>query len=236
MKTPAAPWIVCSDASDRFEAAAVCKVTPEFSAEAFRRTVQKGLWNKLLVPSSALLRGRGHLEEAEELPGESYSSHLLWEDREEICRTLPFKPWGAVRKARGHRHINVGEVRAAIAAEQQLARSCRGVRFVRLQDSQVGIAAMTKGRSSASLLNKELRSSLGFYLGHDLRPEVEETREQPAPLAEQSPAGQFQASDDLSLDQLRGFGPAAPGAACSAELAPEARHLACDLAPRGQPL
>ena len=250
MKTPAAPWIVCSDASDRFEAAAVCKVAPEFSAEAFRHTVQKGLWSKLLVPSSALLRGRGHLEEAEELPGESYSRHPLWE---EICRTLPFKPWGAVRKARGHRHTNVGEVRAAIAAEQQLARSCRGVRFVHLQDSQVGIAAMTKGRSSASLLNKELRRSLGFYLGHDLRPgygyirsrhnpsddptrkvRLRKPESSPPPWLSKALRGQFQDLDafltlhDLSLDQLRGFGPAASGAACSAELAPEARHLACE--------
>ena len=226
----ASPWILCSDASDRLEAAAACEVGPAFAAEvaeAYRHTVHKGLWNRLLVPSSALLRARDHLPPQDELPEETYLRHSLWE---EVCRTLPCTLWGAIRKARGNRRINVGEVRAAIAAEQQLARKRRSVRFTHLQDSQVSIAAMTKERSSATCIHKELRKSLGFYLGHNLRPaygyirslhnpsddparrvKLRQAEQAPPQWLEEALQGRFEGIDSflmqhgLHLDQLRGF-------------------------------
>ena len=38
-------------------------------------------------------------------------------------------------------------------------------------DSQVALVALLKGRSSSKALNKELQSSLGWYLGGGLQPQ-----------------------------------------------------------------
>ncbi|CAE7217549.1 unnamed protein product [Symbiodinium sp. CCMP2592] len=104
-----------------------------------------------------------------ELPGEGdcYSSHPLWE---ELATSQPFFDFGRIVYVRVPRHINIGEMRAALRAEERLSRKHQDVRFTLLQDSQVSLAAMSKGRSSSGALNRELRRSLGTYLGAGLRP------------------------------------------------------------------
>ena len=83
--------------------------------------------------------------------------HPLWE---ELATSQPFLPFGSITKVVQRRHINVGEMRAAIKAEEKLARVHQDVRYVHLQDSQVSLAA----------LNRELQRSLGVYLSSGLRP------------------------------------------------------------------
>ena len=63
------------------------------------------------------------------------------------------RPW-AHRGA----HINVLELRGALIALQWRARSVRfrNKRYLHLLDSQVALAVLTKGRSSATVLNKLL--------------------------------------------------------------------------------
>ena len=82
----------------------------------------------------------------------------------------PSLNFGRIVHVRVPRHINIGEMRAALRAEERLARRFQDVKFVLLQDSQVSLAAMSKGRSSSASLNRELRRSLGTYLGAGLRP------------------------------------------------------------------
>ena len=169
LRAKAAPLVLATDASDVAEAGAYCSVSVGASEELYRHTLSKGLWNKLLSPCRAYLREHAALDPDEELPGadEGYVSHPLWD---ELATTQSFLPWGRITRVRHRRHINIGEMRAAIAAEERLARDFADVRYVHLQDSQVSLAAMTKGRSSSSSLNLELQRSLGTYLGSGLRP------------------------------------------------------------------
>ena len=161
--------VIASDASSSAEAAAACSVPVECSQELYRHTLAKGLWNRLLAPYPSLLREKDLLAPEDELPGSGpgYVSHPLWE---EIALTSRFVDFGRITHVRKRRHINLGEIRAAIAAEERLGRIMQDVRYVHLQDSQVSIAAMTKGRSSSKSINRELQRSLPSYLGFGLRP------------------------------------------------------------------
>ena len=169
LRAKAVPFVLASDASNEAEAGAICPVPLEAAREMYRHTISKGLWNKLLSPVAAYCRGKGTGEPENELPGqgEFYSSHPLWE---ELATSQPFFDFGRIVYVRVPRHINIGEMRAALRTEERLARKHQDVRFVLLQDSQVSLAAMSKGRSSSSSLSRELRRSLGTYLGAGLRP------------------------------------------------------------------
>ena len=87
-----------------------------------------------------------------------------------MARSLQFKALGKVVTVKKRRHINIGEVKAALRAEEVLAQKVHDVRYVHLQDSQVSIAACTKRRSSSPAINRELRMSVATYLGAGLRP------------------------------------------------------------------
>ena len=52
------------------------------------------------------------------------------------------------------RHINVREVRAALSAEKVMGILHPNSYYLHLQDSQVSLACMVKGRSSSSELNR----------------------------------------------------------------------------------
>ena len=168
-RAEAAPLVIASDASSSAEAAAFCHMPQPASQELFRHTLAKGLWNKLLAPYPSLLREKGLLDCEEELPGDEpgYVSHPLWE---EIALSSKFENFGRIVHVRTKRHINLGEIRAAVAAEERLSRDYQDVRYVHLQGSQVSIAALTKGRSSSRAINRELQRSLPCYLGSGLRP------------------------------------------------------------------
>lgn len=73
---------------------------PQMTAELQRHSLQKGLWNRLLSPADAYLKERERLSAEEELPGESYTQHPLWEEASEV---LQFKQFGKIRRVAGRR-------------------------------------------------------------------------------------------------------------------------------------
>ena len=132
-RTQRAPLVVASDASSSAEAAVSAPLLPDVSSELCRHGLQKGLWSRLLKPTDALLRERGQLADDEQLPSGTYVSHPLWET---MSKSLRFSSFGKVRKARKRRHINIGEMRAAIAAETPAGRLWPNSRYAHLMDSQ----------------------------------------------------------------------------------------------------
>ncbi|CAE7242495.1 Fem1b [Symbiodinium sp. CCMP2592] len=151
-----APFVIAADASMEAEAGVICPVPAAASQELYRHSLSKGLWNKLLSAVAAYRCEHGDLDSSDELPGfgEQYASHPLWD---ELALSQPFGAFGRIVRVQQRRHINIGEMRAAIRAESRLARLHHDIRYVHLQDSQVSLAAMTKGRSSSKALNCELQ-------------------------------------------------------------------------------
>lgn len=164
--TPA-PVLVASDASTRAEAAVATPVTPIFTEEAQRYSLQKGLWNRLLSPAGALLKEHGQLRSEDELPEESYDMHPLWK---EVCETLQFGKFGSVKRSSKREHINLKEISAALQAERDVGALYPSSYYVHLQDSQVSLACLIKGRSSSFYINKKLRASVPHQVGHNVRP------------------------------------------------------------------
>ena len=168
VRAEGAPLLLSTDASSHAEASVVAPVTTEFSVEISRHGLQRGLWNKLLSPLQALLYQRGEEDAEVGIPEElCYDSHPAWEG---LCRTLQFRQLGPVKRVDKPRHINVGEVRAAISGEERLGRAHPGTRYLHLQDSQVSLACFTKGRSCSPAINAELRRSIPFHLSNRVRP------------------------------------------------------------------
>ena len=169
MRLQASEYLMTSDASTTKEAAAATRIPRECTAEFQRHTLQKGLWNRLLAPSRAYLRERGSLLETEELPegDKAYEMHPLWEEVVSCCK---FEQFGRVRTCKTRRHINIGEVRAGLAAEERLGRLAPDSYYVHLQDSQVSLACCVKGRSSSWSINRLLRQSIADHVGQNIRP------------------------------------------------------------------
>ena len=159
-------WLVASDASSSCEAAVATKVDPKITAEFQRHGLQKGLWNRLLSPYGALLKEAGQLAPEDELPEDHYKMHPAWE--EAVC-SCEFQVFGTVKKTRGRQHINLKETRAALAAEREAGRRQANSYYVHLQDSQVSLACLTKGRSSSWELNKALRQSIAEHVGSNTK-------------------------------------------------------------------
>ena len=167
LRAPAAPILLTTDASSTAEASASAFLPAPFSLELTRHGLQRGLWARLLSPAQAYLREHGELEEGQGMPEESYSSHPLWE---ELCSALQFAQLGSTVQVKVRRHINIGEVRAAVRGEDEVGLRFPGHRYVHLQDSQVSLATFVKGRSSSPSLNRELRRSVPSYLANRIRP------------------------------------------------------------------
>ena len=166
MRLQPASFLVASDASNAKGAAVIAEVGVRMTSEMQRHSLQKGLWNRLLSPAAAYLKERQRLGADEELPGETYTQHPLWEEATEV---LQFKEFGRIRKVQRRRHINLGEVRAALAAEKLVGQTIPGHYYMHLQDSQVALACMTKGRSASAAINKELRRSIPHVVGCNVR-------------------------------------------------------------------
>ena len=167
----ASPHLVASDASTEKEAAVFCEVGCLATEELHRHTLQKGLWNRLLNPLRAYRREVGDLDPLEELPDRSfeemYGMHPLWE---EIVSSQQFFQLGPTLKNRQRQHINIKEIRAAIKAEQEEGRLHPGSFYVHLQDSQVSLACLLKGRSSSCAANRELQRSIPLHVTQRIRP------------------------------------------------------------------
>lgn len=115
MRLEPSTMLVASDASPSATAAVCTDVTRAASMEFQRHSLQKGLWNKLLSPCKAYLKEKGLLGDDEELPDDgAYDMHPLWE---ELVLSKTFRNLGPVKKRQGRRHINMGEVTAALDTE-----------------------------------------------------------------------------------------------------------------------
>ena len=159
--------LIASDASSSKEASVQARVSRAHTEELQRHSLQKGLWNKLLSPANAYLKEHSQLEEERELPGDVYTQHPVWE---EAAAVLQFEQYGKVRTSKKRRHINLGEIRAGLAAERKFAEENPCQYYVHLQDSQVSLACMIKGRSSSEAINRELKQAIPTIVGHNIRP------------------------------------------------------------------
>ena len=93
--------------------------------------------------------------------------HPIWH---EVVRSSQFKPDGPVRFSEKKEHINLKELNAALTAERRRGEAEPGTYYVHLQDSQVSLACLVKGRSSSWATNKKLRSSIPHHIGNNCKP------------------------------------------------------------------
>ena len=159
--------LVCSDASSTAEAAVVADIGCSRTQEFQRYGLQKGLWNRLLRPAAAYQRETDCLASEDELPdAASYKMNPLWE----VCvRGAQFCQFGPVKQSKGRSHINVKEMSAALKAERRLGATQPNRYYIHLQDSQVSLAALIKGRSSSTTLNRLLRESVPHHVSSNVR-------------------------------------------------------------------
>eukprot|EP00438_Fugacium_kawagutii_P022352 Skav233118 [mRNA] locus=scaffold1342:395006:405928:- [translate_table: standard] len=158
--------VAASDASGWGEAGVLCDIPRELGKELMRHVLRKSVWNRLLSPHQAWLRTHDLLPPEDELPPgeEGFDLNPLWTLLAECLRyRLLFS-----KKKSGNRHINVGELRAALRTEKLLGSKKRSRRILLGLDSQVALGALLKGRSSSRSLNEELVRSLPLMLGYDV--------------------------------------------------------------------
>ena len=148
------------DASNWGDAVCAADLPTGLRSEMHRHGLSRSAWTKLLSPYKANLKGKGVLDPEEELPS-GYLSHPVWEV---AARGLVYKVrWK--RRARKARHINIGELRSYLKAEEIVGIHTSDVRVCIGGDSQVTAGAICKGRSASHALNRELRKSLPNVLG-----------------------------------------------------------------------
>ena len=167
MRLQASDLLVASDASMNCQAAVCTTIGGVRTKELQRHSLQKGLWNRLLSPEASYLKQAGILDEEQELPKDSYRMHPAWEEVVSCCR---FKQFGRIRRTRRRQHINLSEVQASLDAEKLLGRLQPNSYYIHLQDSQVSLACLVKGRSSSANINRLLRRSVPDYLASNVRP------------------------------------------------------------------
>ena len=160
--------LVASDASSRSEAAVYTEIGEVATSELHFHGLQKGVWNKLLTPYNAYCREKGWMEEVEaELPGgETMKMHPIWE---EVVTSQHFCLQEKPKRVVSRRHINVGEIRAALRSEAVEGRRMKNSYFISLLDSQVALACLCKGRSSSRQLNLEMRKSIPEMISNNVR-------------------------------------------------------------------
>lgn len=120
--------LLASDASSHGEAAVFTEIGSRASEELHFHGLQKGVWNKLLSPYNAYCREKGWIEEIEtELPGgEAMKMHPIWE---EIASSQRFELQEKPKKVTSRRHINLGEIRAALRSEAVEGRRMKNYLF-----------------------------------------------------------------------------------------------------------
>ncbi len=104
--------LYASDASGAGEAVVYAEVGELATEELQLHGLQKGVWNKLLSPYNAycLLSGKGDRPRGDERV-EEMKMHPVWE---EVVSSQTFFLAEKPKKVRSRRHINVGEVAAAL--------------------------------------------------------------------------------------------------------------------------
>ena len=157
--------IAASDASGWGEAGVIAGIPRALGKEMLRHSLRKSVWTKLLAPADAWLRSHDLLEAEDELPSEDiYRSNPLFE----LCAEAPDYRLLFASAKKGNRHINIGEVRAALKVEKLLGERSPSSRVLLGADSQVALGTLIKGRATSRALNQELQRSLPWMLGFDV--------------------------------------------------------------------
>ena len=156
--------VVATDASSWGEAGCYANVPKFIVKELHRYCLRKSLWTRLLSPAAAWQRMHDVLSADDELPGDNcYKMNPLWQ----ICaEALQYHPL-FVQQKKGQRHINIGEVRAALKAESMLGLQSPESRELCGIDSQVGLGSLIKGRSASPSINEELARSIPSLIAQD---------------------------------------------------------------------
>ena len=157
--------IAASDASGWGEAAVLADIPQVFGKEMLRHSLRKSLWTKLLAPADAWLRCHGLLAAEDEIPSEEiYRSNPLFE----LCAEAPEYRLLFSAAKKGNRHINIGELGAALKVERILGERYPCSRVLLGADSQVALGTLIKGRATSRALNQELLRSLPWMLSFDV--------------------------------------------------------------------
>ena len=169
LRAAPAEFVYASDASGWGEACVRSRIPRALGKELTRHVLRKSIWVKLLAPSAAWERMHGILEAEGEVPEgvEAYRCNPLWEV---LARSLQYEKVFAKQKT-GDRHINVGEVRAALKSERIAGTRQPGSRQLIAMDSQVGLGSLIKGRSASPAINNELMRSIPHLVALDLFPD-----------------------------------------------------------------
>lgn len=166
LRAPVMPEITATDASSTWQAAVRATVPRPVAHEAFRQSVQRGAWTRLLSQPGAWLREHDMLSEANELPGgDVYQALPLY------CglATVPAYRELWRRKYSSRVHINIGELEAFLIEEARSGARSPCSRHVFALDSQVGIGCVAKGRSASPRLNELLARSIAPVLGFQIQ-------------------------------------------------------------------
>ena len=170
LRAAAPTCVAASDASNWGEAGVVAKIPKIVGKELVRHSLRKSVWTRLLAPAAAWLRGHGELEAKDELPEESetFQSNELWAL---LADGLRYRLLFSKAKS-GARHINVGELRAALKTEKILGGRRPSSRLLLGLDSQVALGTLIKGRSASPAMNSELARSIPLMLANDVYSEL----------------------------------------------------------------
>ena len=106
----------------------------------------------VLAEADLLVAAREHDPRPETLLVNSVATELQWD--------LEYSNWF---QRRSRYHINVNELRSTTALIRDAAIHDPGTRQMYLQDSRVAAGALSKGRSAAPQLNRELRLVLPVH-------------------------------------------------------------------------
>eukprot|EP00438_Fugacium_kawagutii_P018528 Skav213254 [mRNA] locus=scaffold1311:39874:44557:+ [translate_table: standard] len=157
--------IFLTDASEEVVAGVRASVGFCFAKELQRHCLLRGAWSRLLSPWQSWLKRYGKLQPEEELPdGVPLVCHPLWTA---VIKVLQFKLRYEFQ-VKKRRHINLLELQGVLEVERRLSATRQDVRYLLGADSQVALAALTKGRSSSPHLNGMLQESLASLLGAGL--------------------------------------------------------------------
>ena len=167
LRAKPASFISATDASSWGGAGVRAKVPSTLVLECCRHSLAKGTWTKLLPPAKAWMYERGQLSADDELQSEDpYPPNQL----ANVLASCPLYQEQWKRGFKQGEHINCKEVRAYLLEEEFVSRTHQNIRTLCGLDSQVGLGALTKGRSASPSLNKLLSSSVGPYLGAGVVP------------------------------------------------------------------
>ena len=152
--------VTATDASSGWQAAARAEIPETVAREAYRHSVQKGTWTRLLSQPGA--RDHGLLDVESELAGgDVFTALPLYVGLATCPRYCEL--WRKSYKSKVH--INVAELQAFLREEARAGQRKPNSRFIFALDSQVAIGAVAKGRSASYKLNELLCRSIPGVLG-----------------------------------------------------------------------